>query len=110
MIRLTPSSTRTDTLFPYPTLFRSLQRQDRGDRTVEEIAVVADQDDGAVVVGQLLLQQVEGLDVEVVGRLVEDQQVVRLREQLGQQQAVSLATRPGRDLGGGLAIDRKSVV
>src|SRR3546814_4647066 len=79
MIRLTPSSTRTDTLFPYPTLFRSLQRQDRGDRTVEEIAVVADQDDGAVVVGQLLLQQVEGLDVEEIGRAhVELQSLMRI--------------------------------
>src|SRR3546814_12394729 len=26
MVRLTPRSTRTDTLFPYPTLFRSMPR------------------------------------------------------------------------------------
>src|SRR3546814_6929914 len=31
MIRQPPISTRTDTLFPYPTLFRSLSRACRGD-------------------------------------------------------------------------------
>src|SRR3546814_1087767 len=39
MIRRPPRSTRTDTLFPYTTLFRSLQRQGRGThqhRTIEE--------------------------------------------------------------------------
>src|SRR3546814_15760588 len=32
MIRRPPRSTRTDTLFPYTTLFRSAQRRDRGVR------------------------------------------------------------------------------
>src|SRR3546814_7258907 len=32
MIRRTPRSTRTDTLFPYTTLFRSRRRDDRLDR------------------------------------------------------------------------------
>src|SRR3546814_3250251 len=32
MIRRPPRSTRTDTLFPYTTLFRSRARPDRGDR------------------------------------------------------------------------------
>src|SRR3546814_5442694 len=32
MIRRPPRSTRTDTLFPYPTLFRSRRRTDDGDR------------------------------------------------------------------------------
>src|SRR3546814_2565445 len=32
MIRRPPKSTRTDTLFPYPTLFRSPGRGRRGDR------------------------------------------------------------------------------
>src|SRR3546814_7465857 len=33
MIRRPPRSTRTDTLFPYPTLFRSTVRSDRARRT-----------------------------------------------------------------------------
>ena len=36
---------------------------------------MADQQHGAGVVGEHLLQQVEGLEIEIVGRLVEDQQV-----------------------------------
>src|SRR3546814_9272503 len=32
MIRRPPRSTRTDTLFPYPTLFRSAAEHDRADR------------------------------------------------------------------------------
>src|SRR3546814_19487354 len=35
MIRRPPRSTRTDTLFPYTTLFRSSVRQDRGDDDAE---------------------------------------------------------------------------
>src|SRR3546814_14838557 len=37
MIRLPPRSTRTDTLFPYTTLFRSLHRAKVGDRYVLEM-------------------------------------------------------------------------
>src|SRR3546814_4677144 len=53
MIRRPPRSTRTDTLFPYTTLFRSL-------------------------------------DVEVVGGLVEDEQVVTAEQQRGQGAAAPL--------------------
>src|SRR3546814_14195516 len=35
MIRRPPRSTRTDTLFPYPTLFRSIARDPRWGRIVE---------------------------------------------------------------------------
>ena len=38
---------------------------------VEEIAVVADQQHRAGVLGQLLLQEIERLQIEIVGRLVE---------------------------------------
>ena len=44
-------------------------------RAVEEVAVVADDQDGAFIVRDDFLQEVERLEVEVVGRLVEDQQV-----------------------------------
>jgi ATP-binding cassette subfamily F protein 3 len=42
------------------------------------VAVVADQDDGAVIAVQRLHQRFAGVDVEVVRRLVEDQQMRRL--------------------------------
>ncbi len=42
---------------------------------LQEPAVVRDEDDGGVEREQRLLQPLQGLDVEVVGRLVEEQQV-----------------------------------
>src|SRR3546814_15334881 len=44
MIRLPPRSTRTDTLFPYPTLFRSLELTDvaGGEAPAEDPAIVSD--------------------------------------------------------------------
>src|SRR3546814_10886539 len=66
MIRLPPRSTRTDTLFPYSTLFRSQRRvrirefgaQRRGarrfiDRQIEEIEVADDRIGAAVLEDQL---------------------------------------------------------
>ena len=47
---------------------------------------MADQQDRARVVVQQLLQQVERFDIEVVGRLVQHQQIAFARHQLGQQQ------------------------
>ncbi len=58
---------------------------------------MGDQQQGAVEVEQQLLEQLQGLDVQVVGRLVEHQHVGRLGEQLGQQQAVGLPARERLD-------------
>ena len=52
----------------------------------QEVAVVADTDEGAVEVGEGLLEHVLGAEVEMVGRLVEDEQVDRLEQQLEQGQ------------------------
>ncbi len=54
---------------------------------------MADQQDGAGVLRQHLLQQVERLQVQVVGRLVQDEQVGRARHRAGQQQPAALAAR-----------------
>jgi hypothetical protein len=59
---------------------------------IEEDAVVADEQDGAVEIGDQLLQQFQRFDVEVVGGLVHDEHVGRLREQAREHQAVALAT------------------
>ncbi len=53
---------------------------------------MSDRHDGALVLGQVLLQPVHRLGVEVVGGLVEQQQVGRLEEQLAQRHAALLAT------------------
>jgi len=58
---------------------------------------VADQQQGALVVGEQVLEQVEGVHVEVVGRLDEHQQVGRAGQRAGQQQAVPLAAREAGD-------------
>ena len=58
---------------------------------------MADQQQRAGIIGQHLLEQVQCLDVEIVGRLVEDQQVAGLCQDLRQQQPVALAAGQGLD-------------
>ncbi len=69
----------------------------RGD-TVEEPAVVADDHGAARVIEQGLLERAERVDVEVVGWLVEQQQVRAALQQLGEVHAIALAARQGADL------------
>ena len=64
-----------------------------GDDVVEERAVVAHDEQRSGELEQQLLEQVERLDVEIVRRLVEHEQVERSREQPREQQPVSLAAR-----------------
>ena len=45
---------------------------------------MADQQDGAVIVRQHLLQEIEGLEVQIVGRLVHDQNIARTGEEAGE--------------------------
>ena len=52
---------------------------------VEEVAVVADDEDGALELADRSLQRLARPEVEVVGRLVEDQQVGRRGRQPGQR-------------------------
>jgi len=59
-----------------------IQRENARDRTIEERAIVRDDQHRARIAGEIAFQPLERNDVEVVGRLVEQQQV-----RLGQQQA-----------------------
>ena len=59
---------------------------------VEEVPVVGDGQDGALVVGEVLLEPQHALGVEVVGRLVEQQQVGLGQQQLAQRHAALLTT------------------
>ena len=52
---------------------------------VDEVPVVADEEDRAPVGRQVLLQPADGVDVEVVGGLVEEQDVGVAQQQPGQQ-------------------------
>ena len=58
---------------------------------VHEVAVVAHHDDAALEVGQVFLQSLEGGDVEVVGGLVEDEEVGGLHEHQTELEASALS-------------------
>ena len=64
---------------------------------VEKVAVVRDEDDGAGVRREVLLEPVDGLDVEVVRRLVEQQDVGLPEEQARERDAHAPAAREGRE-------------
>ena len=66
---------------------------------VEEVAVVGDRDDGAGVVLQEPLEPLDALGIEVVGRLVEQQQVGPRQQQAAQRDAAALAARERGDVG-----------
>ncbi len=66
---------------------------------VEEIPIVRDGDDGARIVLQEPLEPGDRLGVEMVGRLVEQQQIRRLQQQPAERHAAPLAARQRRDVG-----------
>src|SRR5258708_1345672 len=65
---------------------------------VEEPAVVADDDDAAAELQERVLERAQRVDVEVVGRLVEEQQIAAALEELGEMDAVALTAREVLDL------------
>ena len=65
----------------------AVEFQDPAGDIVEEIAVVGDDQDGACVVDQVLLQPGDGFGVEVVGRFVEQQHVGRFEQQFAERDA-----------------------
>ena len=70
-----------------------------GDHPVEEVAVVAGDQDGAGVGAEELLEPLDAQQVEVVGRLVEQEQVVLEGEQPAQGQPHRPAAGEGGDGG-----------
>ena len=71
----------------------AVELEDPARDVVEEVAVVGDRDDGAVVLVQVALEPRDRLGVEVVGGLVEQQQVGLREQQPAQRDAAPLATR-----------------
>ena len=70
---------------------------------------MADNQDGAVIIGNHLLKQVQRFHVQIIGRLVQHQKIMRFGKQLGQQQAVLFTARQGGDLLGHLVIVKQEV-
>src|SRR3546814_20013974 len=64
---------------------------------VKEPAVMRDHERVARELKQRVFQRAQGLDVEVVGRFVEQQHVAALQQRLGQVQAAALSARQRAD-------------
>ena len=62
-----------------------------GDR-IKEIAVVGDDQNGAFVIDQVLLQPADCFGVEVVGRFVEQQHVGRIQQKLAERDTAFFTT------------------
>ena len=69
----------------------AVELEDPARDVVEEVAVVGHRDDGAVVLLQVPLEPRDRLGVEVVGRLVEQQQIGLAEQQAAQRDAAPLA-------------------
>src|SRR3546814_18406648 len=106
MIRRPPRSTRTDTLFPYTTLFRSAFGAEVEDIIggLDDVEIMLDDDHAVALLDERLEhfeQLADILEMEPGGRLVED--VERLpgrtpRQFLGELDALCLAARQRRRL------------
>ena len=59
--------------------------EDAGCEAVDEVAVVRDEDHGSGEASDGVEQHVLGAEVEVIGRLVQQQEVGRAHEDLGQR-------------------------
>src|SRR3546814_7508650 len=68
----------------------ALEGEDVGGDAVQEPAVVRDHEGVARELEQRVFERAQGLDVEVVGRFVEQQHVAALQQRLGQVQAAAL--------------------
>ena len=56
----------------------ALRHDHAADQAIEKIAIVADEQHRAGIIGQHVLEHVQRLHVEIVGRLVENQEIRRL--------------------------------
>ena len=65
---------------------------------IEEVAIVRDHDDAAGVRGEIILEPVARLDIEMVGRLVEHHEFGLIEQQLGERDAHPDAAGKFRDI------------
>jgi hypothetical protein len=71
----------------------ALERQDMCGDAIEEPAIMADDHRAAGEHQQRLFQRAQGLDVQIIGRLVQEQQIAAALEHLGQMHPVALTAR-----------------
>ena len=90
-----PIAVAADVFAPHPVAFGD---DHLGDDVVEEGAVVADQKHGAAVLFQQFFQQFQRIDVEVVGRFVQHQQLAGLANRRASNRR--LRSPPDSDLTG----------
>ena len=64
---------------------------------VDEVVVVGDQQDGAFITLQRDVERVDGFEIEVVGRLVEDEDVGLGEDELAEDEARLFAAGEGLD-------------
>ena len=76
----------------------AIELEDPPGHVVEEVAVVRDRDDGAREVVQEVLEPGDRLGVEVVGRLVEQQQIRGAQQQPAEGDAAPLTARQRGDV------------
>ena len=74
-----------------------LQGEDLGGHLVQQVAVVRDQHHRAAELVERRFQRLAGGDVQVVGRLIEQQQFRLGPDPLGEQQSAALAAGQARD-------------
>ena len=65
----------------------AIEVQDLVDRGVEQVAVMADDDHGARIVRQMVFEPQRALEIEIVGRLVQQQQIGRGEQRRGERHA-----------------------
>src|SRR5271169_5571016 len=90
----------------------AFEGQHVGGNAVEEPAVVADDHGAAGEILQRLFERAQGIDIEIVGGLVEQKQIGAGFEHPGQMHAVTLAARQRADLFllvGALEIERGAI-
>ena len=73
-----------------------VEMDDRVDGAVEQVAVVADQQHGVRIARDVVLQPQRAFEVEIVGRLVEQQKVGLGKQHRGQRHAHAPAAGEGR--------------
>ena len=86
-------------------LLREVELDNAGDRAGEELTVVADEHDRDAQAADELLEPLQAVEVEVVGRFVQQQDVVTAEQQTGEREACRLAT--GQRGRGAVEVDRE---
>src|SRR5262245_66396564 len=76
----------------------ALESENMGGDAIEKPAIVADDDGAAGEILQRLFQRAQRIDVEIVGRLVEQKNVGSRFEHIGEMHAVALAAGELPDL------------